>query len=146
AAFVVLAVTAAFDRKIAIIFIVAAVAAFGFLRLVASLVMAVASRVPRPRSTVLRLAISNIFRPGALTPTVVMSLGLGLALLVTVLEIDANLSRQFTAVLPEHAPSFFFIDIPSDAAEKFDAIVQDRAPAARLERVPMLRGRIVSAR
>lgn len=146
AAFIVLAVTAAFDRRIAVIFIIAAVAAFGFLRLVASLVMAVARRAPRTRTTVLRLAISNMFRPGALTPTVVMSLGLGLTLLVTVLEIDANLSRQFSAVLPERAPSFFFIDIPSDAAEKFDAVVHDQAPRARLERVPMLRGRIVSAR
>jgi putative ABC transport system permease protein len=146
AAFITLAVTAAFDRRIAIIFIVAAITAFGLLRLIASLVMLVASRVPRPRTTVLRLAVSNIFRPGALTPTVVISLGLGLALLVTILEIDANLSRQFSAVLPERAPSFFFIDIPSDEAERFDAIVHSAAPAARLERVPMLRGRIVSAR
>ncbi len=146
AAFVILAVTAAFDRRIAMIFIVAAVAVFGFLRLIASLVMIVASRAPRPQITVLRLAISNIFRPGALTPTVVMSLGLGLALLVTILEVDANLSRQFTAVLPERAPSFFFIDIPSDAAEQFDAVVHNAAPGAKLERVPMLRGRIVSAR
>jgi putative ABC transport system permease protein len=133
AAFVALAVAFAFDRRIAIIFIVAAVTVFGFLRLIASLVMAIASRAPRPRTTVLRLAVSNIFRPGALTPTVVMSLGLGLALLVTILEIDA-------------APSFFFIDIPSGDAEKFDAIVRGEAPRIRLERVPMLRGRIISAR
>jgi putative ABC transport system permease protein len=146
AAFVTLAIVAAFDRRIAIIFIVAAVTVFGFLRLIASLVMLVASRAPRPQTTVLRLAIANIFRPGALTPTVVMSLGLGLALLVTILEIDANLSRQFTAVLPEHAPSFFFIDIPSGDAEKFDGVVHSEAPRAKLERVPMLRGRIISAR
>jgi putative ABC transport system permease protein len=146
AAFVALAITAAFDRKIAIIFIVAAVLVFGFLRLIAGLVMVVASRIPRPRATVLRLAIANIFRPGALTPTIVMSLGLGIALLVAVLEVDANLRRQFSAVLPEHAPSFYFIDIPSDVVEKFDAIVHSEAPRARLERVPMLRGRIVSAR
>jgi putative ABC transport system permease protein len=146
AAFVVLAVTAAFDRKIAAIFIVAAVTVFGLLRVIASLVMFVASRTPRPQTTILRLAISNIFRPGALTPTVVMSLGLGLALLVTILEIDANLSRQFSAVLPERAPSFFFIDIPSDQAERFDEIVHNEAPQAKLERVPMLRGRIISAR
>jgi putative ABC transport system permease protein len=146
AAFVALAVAFAFDRRIAIIFIVAAVTVFGLLRLIASLVMAIASRAPRPRTTVLRLAVSNIFRPGALTPTVVMSLGLGLALLVTILEIDANLSRQFSAVLPERAPSFFFIDIPSGDAEKFDAIVHGEAPRIRLERVPMLRGRIISAR
>jgi putative ABC transport system permease protein len=146
AAFVILAVTAAHDRRIAMIFIIAAVVVFGFLRLIASLVMFVASRVPRPQTTVLRLAVSNIFRPGAMTPTVVMSLGLGLALLVTVLEIDANLSRQFSAALPERAPSFFFIDIPSDATGQFDAVVHDAAPNAALERVPMLRGRIVSAR
>jgi putative ABC transport system permease protein len=146
AAFVALAVAAAFDRRIAIIFIVAAITVFGLLRLIASLVMFVARRAPRPQTTVVRLAVANIFRPGALTPTVVMSLGLGLALLVTILEIDANLSRQFTAVLPERAPSFFFIDVPSGDAETFDAVVHSAAPAAHVERVPMLRGRIVSAR
>jgi putative ABC transport system permease protein len=146
AAFVVLALSAAFDRKIAVIFIVAAVTVFGLLRLIAGFVMVFARRLPRTQSTVLRLAISNIFRPGALTPTVVMSLGLGLALLVAVLEIDANLSRQFAAALPERAPSFYFIDIPSDVVEKFDAFMHTEAPRAKLERVPMLRGRIVSAR
>ncbi len=146
AVFVGLAVIAAFDRKITLIFIAASVLVFGLLRLVAGLVMILARRVPRPRSTVLRLAISNIFRPGALTPTVVMSLGLGIALLVTVLEVDANLSRQFAAALPERAPSFYFIDIPSDIVGEFDALVHREAPRAKLERVPMLRGRIVSAR
>ena len=140
-----LAVMAAFDRKIAIVFIAAAIAVFGMLRLIASLVMLVASRLPRPRATVLRLAISNIFRPGALTPTVVMSLGLGIAVLVTVLEVDANLRQQFAAALPERAPSFYFLDIPSDDVERFDAFVRAEAPRARFERVPMLRGRIVSA-
>jgi putative ABC transport system permease protein len=141
-----LAVVAAFDRKIAIIFILAAIAVFAMLRLIASLVMAVARRVPRPRSTVLRLAISNIYRPGALTPTVVMSLGLGLALLVTVLEVDANLRQQFMAALPAKAPSFYFLDIPSTDVARFDAFVQAEAPRATLEEVPMLRGRIISAR
>ena len=145
-AFAVTAVAAAVDRKIAIIFIVAAVVVFGILRGIASLVMVAASRVPRPRTTILRLAISNIFRPGALTPTVMMSLGLGLALLVTVLEIDTNLSRQFTAALPERAPSFYFVDIPSNAVDQFDAFVRQEAPRVKLERVPMLRGRIIGAR
>jgi len=141
-----LAVFAAFDRKIALIFILAAVAVFAMLRLIAGLVMAIARRMPRPRSTVLRLAIANIHRPGALTPTVVMSLGLGLALLVTVLEIDATLRRQFMEALPERAPSFFFLDIPAQDVERFDAFIHREAPRATLERVPMLRGRIVSAR
>ena len=145
-AYTALAVMLAYDRRIALVFVVAAVTAFGCLRLVASLMMFAASRLPRPRTTVLRLAVANVFRPGALTPTVVLSLGRGLALLVTVLEIDGNLTRQFTAVLPERAPSFFFVDIPSGDAEAFDAAVRGAAPDAAVERVPMLRGRIVSAR
>jgi len=77
---------------------------------------------------------------------VVLSLGLGLALLVTVIEIDGNLRRQFVAALPDKAPSFFFLDIQSADAERFDAFLRERAPRAVLERVPMLRGRIASVR
>jgi putative ABC transport system permease protein len=140
-----LAVKLAYDQRVAAIFVAAAAGVFVALRLVASLVMAVAKRAPRPRSTALRLAIANIHRPGALTASVVMSLGLGLALLVTVIEVDGNLRRQFIAALPEQAPSFFFLDIQSADAERFDAFIRQHAPGAALERVPMLRGRIVSA-
>ena len=140
-----LAVKLAYDQRIAAIFVAAAAAVFVLLRLVAVLLMAVARRLPRPRSPVVRLAIANIHRPGALTPSVVLSLGLGLALLVTVIEIDGNLRRQFLAALPEKAPAFYFVDIPTAEAEKFDAFVREHAPRATLERVPMLRGRIVAA-
>jgi putative ABC transport system permease protein len=140
-----LALAAAYERHIAAIFVAVAAAAFALLRLVAAALMTAAGACPRPRTTTLRLAVANIHRPGALTTTVVMSLGLGLALLVTVLEIDVNLRRQLTAALPARAPSFFFLDIPAAEAERFDAFVHARAPRAHLERVPMLRGRIVSA-
>ena len=140
-----LAIETTYDHRIAAIFVVSAAVVFGVLRLVAMLTMWIARRLPRQRSTVVRLAVANIYRPGALTPTVVLSLGLGLALLVTVIEIDGNLHREFTAALPEKAPSFFFLDIPSADADRFDALVRVHAPASSLERVPMLRGRIVAA-
>jgi putative ABC transport system permease protein len=140
-----LAVQTTYDRRIAAVFVAAAAVVFVVLHLVAMLVMWIAGRMPRQRSTVARLAIANIHRAGALTPTVVLSLGLGLALLVTVIEIDGNLHRQFAAALPAKAPSFFFLDIPSADADRFDGFVHDQAPSATLERVPMLRGRIVSA-
>jgi len=145
AALATLAVLLAYDRRIAIFFVVTAAGVFVVLRLVAEFVMAVARRLPRARAITLRMAIANMHRPGALTPTVVLSLGLGLALLVTVIEIDGNLRRQFSAALPEKAPSFYFLDIQPADAERFDALVHARAPLAKLERVPMLRGRIVSA-
>jgi putative ABC transport system permease protein len=144
-ALAILAVKLAYDQRIAAIFVAAAAAVFVLLRLVAVLLMAIARRLPRPRSPVLRLAIANIHRPGALTPSVVLSLGLGLALLVTVIEIDGNLRRQFLAALPDKAPAFYFVDIPAAEADAFDAFIREHAPRATLERVPMLRGRIVAA-
>jgi putative ABC transport system permease protein len=145
AALATIAVTLSYDRKIALIFVAAAAAVFVTLQLVALLLMAVARRLPHARAFSLRLAIANMHRPGALTPTIVLSLGLGLALLVTVIEIDGNLRRQFEGALPDRAPSFYFVDIQSADSERFDAFVKQKAPQAELERVPMLRGRIMSA-
>lgn len=145
AALMALAVFSAQDRRIALIYVIASAVVFAALRLLGVAIMAAARRIPRPRSTALRLALSNIHRPGALTPTIVLSLGLGLSLLVTLALIESNLQRQLTKTLPAQAPSFFFIDIPSNDAERFDAFVRDNSPKdAKLDSVPMLRGRIVS--
>ena len=99
------------DRRIALIFVGATIFAFIVLRSVGVGVQWLARRSPRVRSTALRLAIGNIHRPGALTPSVVLSLGLGLTLLVTLALIDGNLRRQISGSLPERAPNFFFVDI-----------------------------------
>ena len=136
----------AYDKRVATVFVVSAIAVFILLRAVAAILMTLARRLPRARMTMLRLAITNIYRPGALTPSVVMSLGLGLAVLVTITQIDGNLRRQFMAALPEHAPSFYFIDIPSTEADRFTAFLHQTAPGSTVEEVPMLRGRIVAAR
>jgi len=140
-----LSIETTYDRRVAIFFILAAAAVFVALRLVALAVMATARRLPRARATALRLAIANIHRPGALTPSVMLSLGLGLALLVTLVEIDGNLHRELAEALPARAPSFFFLDIPAADAARFDDFLRRQAPGATLERVPMLRGRIVAA-
>ena len=140
-----LAVMLAYDRRIAAIFVASAATTFVVLRVIAALIMWTAKRAPRARSTVLRLAVANIHRPGALTSTIVLSLGLGVALLVTVVQIDGNLRRQFQQALPDKSPAFYFVDIQSADAERFDGFIRSRAPDAKLERVPMLRGRIVAA-
>jgi putative ABC transport system permease protein len=136
----------AYDKRVATVFVVSAIVVFILLRGISALLMALARRMPRSQITMLRLAVANIYRPGALTPSVVMSLGLGLTVLVTITQIDGNLRRQFMAALPEHAPSFYFIDIPSTEADRFTAFLKQTAPGSTVEEVPMLRGRIVSAR
>src|SRR4051794_17761712 len=146
AALVAIAIGFSYDKRVAALFVASSVAVFALLRGIAAALMALARRLPRSRITMLRLAIANIYRPGALTPSVVMSLGLGLAVLVTITQIDGNLRRQFLAALPDRAPSFYFIDIPTAEAVRFGAFLKRTAPESTIEDVPMLRGRIVAAR
>ncbi|MEO9336224.1 ABC transporter permease [Mesorhizobium sp. SB112] len=138
-----LAIYFAADRRIAWIFVGASIFSFIVLRLVGALVQFLAKKAPRVRSTALRLALGNIHRPGALTPSVVLSLGLGLTLLVTLALIDGNLRQQIAGSLPERAPNFFFVDIQASEVDQFADLVQAQAPEGKLVRVPMLRGRVM---
>ncbi|BCP55668.1 glycosyl transferase family 1 [Kaistia sp. 32K] len=139
-----LAVLLAYDRRIAIYFVVAVAGAFLLLRIVALVVTALARRAPRARSAEWRLAIGNIHRPGALTGSVVLSLGLGLTVLVTIALIDGNLHRQLTQSLPDRAPSFFFLDVQNSEAPAFIDFLKKEVPTGTVESVPMLRGRIIA--
>jgi putative ABC transport system permease protein len=125
------------------IFVGAAIGSFIVLRAVGWLVQWLARKAPRVRSTALRLAVGNIHRPGALTPSVVLSLGLGLTLLVTLALIDGDLRRQISGTLPERAPNFFFVDIQAADVDAFSKLVGGIEPDGKLMRVPMLRGRIM---
>lgn len=132
------------DRRVAAIFVGAAVFAFIVLRGVGLLVQWLAARAPRSRHTALRLAVGNIHRPGALTPSVVLSLGLGLTLLVTLALIDGNLRRQISGSLPEQAPNFFFVDIQASEVDAFTQTLREAAPTGTVMKVPMLRGRVMA--
>lgn len=139
-----LALLSASDRRLATIFVGATVASFLVLRGVGLLVQWLAKRSPRTRLVALRLAIGNIHRPGALTSSVVLSLGLGLTLLVTLALIDTNLRRQIGGNLAEQAPNFFFVDIQAGEVDAFSALIGREAPEGKLVKVPMLRGRIMA--
>ncbi|HYP58019.1 MAG TPA: FtsX-like permease family protein [Beijerinckia sp.] len=131
------------DRRLVLIYMGATLAAFALLRIVALLIMMAAKRLPHARQVSWRLAIANIHRPGALTPSVVLSLGLGLALLVALTLIDGNLHAELDHLQPGQTPSFFFVGVPSGQAQEFQDFLKSRAAEGRLELVPMLRGRIV---
>ncbi|WJH41363.1 ABC transporter permease [Aliirhizobium terrae] len=144
AALAALAILWADDRRIASLFLISVACAFLLLRVVAAGITALARRSPRVNSPALRLAIGNIHRPGALTPSVVLSLGLGLALLVTLALIDGNLRNQLNGRISAQAPNFFFVDIQSAEVEGFRQLLKQQAPEAKVFEVPMMRGRIVA--
>ena len=144
AALAALAIFTAYDRFIAVVFVVSIAVAFVVLRAVAALLSWLARHSPRVHSPALRLAIGNIHRPGSLTASVVLSLGLGLALLVTLTLIDGNMRHELTGRMSEQAPNFFFVDIQGSELDGFRKVVQAQAPEGKLVEVPMLRGRIVA--
>lgn len=139
-----LAVATSHDRGFALWFVAGAFAAFALFLAAARLLMVAARRAGRPRDPELRMALANLHRPGAPTPGVVMSLGLGLTVLVAVALIQANLARQVAERIPDAAPAFFFIDIQPDQSDRFRTIVDAMPAVTEVQTTPMVRGRITA--
>ena len=137
------AILASPQRFVAIVVVVATALALVALRLVAAGAMALARRAPRLRSVAWRMAVANLHRPGALTPSVVLSLGLGLAVLVALTSIDSNLRGQLRRATPGETPSFYFLDVRSADLAAFGRFLEREAPRAKIVEAPMMRGRIV---
>ncbi len=131
------------SRSIAGWFVLGAVAAFIAFPLLARLLMMAAARAGKPRLAGLRLALANLHRPGAPTPIVMLSLGLGLTVLVATALIEGNLREQLTRRIPSDAPAFFFVDIQSTQMPAFEKAIAAIPGAGALDKVPSLRGRIV---
>lgn len=139
-----LVIAGAYDRTLAAIYVAGVAVVFVVLFGLASAIMWAARRAPRAGSVIVRMAIANIHRRGALTPTVTLSLGLSLTLLATLSLVDGNLRYALTSQLPKEAPSFFFVDIQSSERDAFLAELNRVAPEGEVDTRPMLRGRIVS--
>ncbi len=137
-----LAIRLAGDRQLSLFYVGAVIGSFVVLRVVAVAIMAGARRLGTVPGTALRLAVRNVHRPGALTPSVVLSLGLGLTLLVSLALIDSNLRGQLSGAITEKAPAFFFIDIQESERNDFVRLLDQTVPGSTVETVPMLRGRI----
>jgi putative ABC transport system permease protein len=108
-----------------------------------ALISRAASRSKRPRRVELALAIGNLGAPGGLTRSVVLSLGAGLSLLVTVALVDHSVIAELTERLPDNSPNYFILDLKREEIDGFRQLVEREAPAARIEQAPMLRGRIM---
>lgn len=122
-------------------------AAFGLLLILTGIAFAlrwIAIRLPRPKKPLLRIALANLHRPGAQTQALVIALGLGLTLFVTLAAIQTSINNEISRSVPARAPSFFVLDVPRDGAQRFTAMVRKAAPDATINMIPALRGRIIA--
>jgi putative ABC transport system permease protein len=134
------------DRRLAATYIVATAAAFVLLRGVAALVTAAARRAPRVASARLRHAIGAIRRPKSLAPALIVSIGLTQTLLVALTLIEGSIHAELERTQKGQTPSFFFVDTPKDEVGAFETFLSSFSSDARVEHVPMMRGRIVAVK
>ena len=138
-----LAIVTSDEKWFSVWFIIGTLLTFILLKGGAKLVTYLAKKNNRTQSMELRLALSNLFRPGANTSSVIISLGLGLTVLITIALVEGNLNRQINERLPVMAPAFFFIDIQPNQTTSFDQTIKDIPGIGQFKRMATLRGRIV---
>lgn len=113
------------------------------MRLVRALPIANTSQSEGTAWLPLRLALSAIIRPGNATRSIIISFGLGLAVLVAINVSEKNLNNQLEDRLAVDAPSWFFIDIQPDQIEPVLALLRGATTGDdAVEATPMVRGRV----
>lgn len=141
-----LVMTSSTDKRLAATYIATTAAAFVLLRGVAGLVVLAARRLPTMRDARLRHAIANIRRPHSLTPALIVSVGMTQTLLVALALVEGAIHGELSYAQKGRTPSFFFVDAPKAQVDEFGSFLQSFAPDARVEHVPMMRGRIVAVK
>jgi putative ABC transport system permease protein len=144
AALVALTVATAPDRKFAMWFCGAAALTLVLFQL-GAVALAAAARLGRHLAwPAIRLGFANLYRPGAQTPLMLVSVGLGLSTLAAVALIEGNLRREVMDEMPANAPSFYFIDIQNEQMPTFQALLAATPGISEVRHLPNLRARIVA--
>ena len=126
------------------IFLASVAAALLLLALLGWIIRLAASRIPRPRRPLLRLALAGLHRPGSRTVAVVVALGLGLTLFVLLAAIRTSLDANIQRTIPARAPALFALDVPRDRVAEFAQTVRQASEQAEVATVPLLRGTVIA--
>ncbi|HEV8329065.1 MAG TPA: FtsX-like permease family protein [Nitrospiraceae bacterium] len=98
--------------------------------------------VPMPRLLSLRYALGNVVRPGSQATGIMVAIGIGVMVIVTVSLVEQALLSQVQENRPADSPTFFFIDIQPDQAQEFVSLVDRQTGRARPELTPLVRSRL----
>jgi putative ABC transport system permease protein len=93
------------------------------------------------------LGLAALGGPGSLAPAAAPALGLGLALLVSLGQIQSNLVAQVRDTAPARAPSVAYTEIPDAKSADFDALIRANVPGLKPDdygRTPVLTVRVFS--
>lgn len=106
--------------------------------------LALLRRLPRARGLALRQGLGNLGRPGSQAVAVVVSLGLGVAVIAQIQLVQSGLLARVADDAPADAPNFFFIGILPDQVDRFREILAAHDAAAGAQLVPIVQARLAS--
>jgi putative ABC transport system permease protein len=139
-----LAVWQAGSPKVGAIFVGAAVAALGLLAGTARGLTRLARRLPRLPWLAWRHGLASLYRPGGQTTGIVVALGVGVMLVVTVALLERSLSAYLDLERRRETPSFFFVDIQPDQTEAFVRTVSGVGGDSHPVLTPVVRARLAA--
>jgi putative ABC transport system permease protein len=134
------------EPKVTAAYLGGLVVSFIILALLASAIVQAAAALPRSKNLLLRQAIQSLHRPGATSQSVIMALGLGLSLFVTLALTDQTISMELKSGIPDQAPAFFFLDVKNTELDQFRASLKMQDGVTTIGNAPMLRGRITKVK
>jgi putative ABC transport system permease protein len=126
------------------VFVGAAGLALCLLALTGRGIQLLARRLPRLPSLAARHGLANLHRPGNDAAGVVVALGIGVMLVVSVAVLERALARQLDHERRREAPSFFFVDIQPDQVEGFVQAVARLDGGAPPVVTPVVRARLAA--
>ncbi len=144
AALAALIVLSAYERSFAVWFVIGVAAAWLAFKLIGTVIIRSAERIGFRRWPMVRLAVSNLHRPGAVTSDIVLAVGLGLSVLITTALVSANLDRQIRSMIPQSAPSLFLVGIQAADFEAIKEVIEASEGVAEVNVLPYIPGRITA--
>jgi len=139
----VVVIATAYQKNFAVWFVVGVSVAWLAFKLIGEAIIRAAKKVGLRKSSVVRLAVSNLHRPGSTTSDIVLAVGLGLSVLIATALTSANLDRQINGLITKEAPSLFFVGIESAQLEEFKDMVNDALGVSEFNIMPYIPGRII---
>ena len=139
-----LAVVMTGDPLLVSAFALVSVFAVLLFRVALSIATTALDRLPEPNNRVLRYALRDISGSRSNAPSVVISVGLALAMLVVVLALEVNLRNEYLGASVFDAPTLVASDLFEDEVEAIEALKDEGGDVTRFTSTPMLRGALTA--
>ena len=127
--------------KIGVAFLVSLGVTSLMLYVTAILLTSILKRTKKFSSFSIAQAINSLYRPGNQTRIILLAVGLGAFVVLTVQSLQANLVREFDFTRNEALPSLFMIDIQRSQVEKVKEMTE-KIVGETVKPIPTVRARI----